>query len=671
MALLPPLLLIVALTVFPSGCGGSSGATATPTPTMGFVEIGFVDSPTSDFQRILLNVVDVRINPSTDPNVPDTDPNWQTIPAPSGVGQLGVLQVDLNAIQNQVQVFNTGAVPAQHYNQLEVLLDPNRPGDVVPNCPQTPATNEGCLTYRFDLAAGNALRVSQPFEVADHGFSPIVIDFNPGTPTPPTGAGGPYTLDPTLTVVSYNGLMGQVTGKITGEPQPVNALVTAELSGTNSIIAQGYPNSGGIYTLELPAGAAAGTLYDVFVTGGGGSYAAQSAVPVTRGGSAAVNFTVTSQSTSSVAGIIADKTTGLPIQGATVNLLIPAQGSKAGTNCWTTNPTPPECVVVATANTDESGFYPLPGNIYHEPPFNSVPLGSYGVQVSAAGYDLLPARAVISTQGQSATCGVPPVLPTSNCNFSLTSNTISGTVLLDVPPAAGSEVQALVTAEDSGTNKLENVTMVTIPAGATSAGFSINVPTSLPSCGPAPLPPCRFDLFDSAVDFFEGLPSPFPGHTIEVLPNVAPTTGQDFPPMTCVGHGSLSGTAVSGDSGTTVVLRKSAGPNDVQLFTSQVGPSYLPGGCPNPSCSNPNAGQFSFCAPPDNYTLQRYEMVGPTGSPSPVGTPVAVTINAPSPTVVPTPTAPAPTVTPTPCPLCRPASGSCPGICQNTSGPTL
>jgi len=166
--------------------------------------------------------------------------------------------------------------------------------------------------------------------------------------------------------------------------------------------------------------------------------------------------------------------------------------------------------------------------------------------------------------------------------------------------------------------------MVTIPPGDNSAGFSINVPTSVSS----------FDLFASAKDFFNGSVSPFPGHTIEVLSNVAGgATGLSFAPLTCVGQGSLSGSiSTTPDSGTTVVMSK----DSVQLFQSQVGPA-----------GSVNAGQFSFCAPPDTYTLQRFENGSAAGSPTTV-------------------TIPSPQATSTPCPgICGFTGGTCPGLCQN------
>ena len=137
----------------PFGCGGGGGSPVS-TPTFGSVEVGFVDSPNTGYQAISLNVVSVRMNPSTDPNVLDSDPNWVTITAPPGSGILtgGELSLNLLDFQSNAMVFNTGQVAAQNYNQVEVVLDPNFPGNVIPTCPVgAPAASEGCVNYPLKL----------------------------------------------------------------------------------------------------------------------------------------------------------------------------------------------------------------------------------------------------------------------------------------------------------------------------------------------------------------------------------------------------------------------------------------------------------------------------------------------------------------------------------------
>jgi hypothetical protein len=113
------------------------------------------------------------------------------------------------------------------------------------------------------------------------------------------------------------------------------------------------------------------------------------------------------------------------------------------------------------------------------------------------------------------------------------------------------------------------------------------------------------------------------------------TLASDLGPMSCVGHGSVSG-ASTFDQNTTIVLSKGG----VQLMQSKVGAG----------------GVFNFCAPADpapvdpaaGYTLQRFE------SGSPVGSPTTILLTAPS---VITPPPPCSSICSTACLLCANTPG--------------
>ncbi len=624
LALLAPMVLMLALVVIPVGCGSSSNSTPTPTPTRGLVEVGFVDSPSNGYQNLLLNVVSVRINPSGDLSLSDDDPNWVTIGVSPGLGTLGELQIDLANLQDQVQLFGTKAVPAQEYRQAELELASDAPGQIVPNCPQAPTIHEGCLRHSISLETVNAIRTHVGLQVVHKHLAPLILDIDPGTITPPARENGFYSIDPSISVPTGVTYLGEIHGSVTGAPA-TGAAVKAVLRGTGQHAGSAAVVSGS-YSLQLPAqDSSAGTLYDVFVHGTGVEFSAASGIAITRGGSVTQDFTVASAQTGSINGVITDARTGLEIEGATVNLLVPPAGQS--TDCATQ---PSDCVIVAVGSTDDTGYYPLPGNTNRPAFFNTVPLGIYTLEVVAAGYNPVIATAPVNTVGGTAVCG-PPNTSTTACSFALNGTTISGTVSVNVPPVAGADIQVLVMGEDSGTNNLENVTMVSIPSGQTSAPFTLTVPTSVAS----------FDLFAAAQDFYNDRVDPFPGHTIEVLSNVAGgATGQNLPTLNCVGHGTLNGqVAVTPDSGTTVRLSKTDARSNasVQLMESQVGTS-----------TSAIAGQFSFCAPPDTYTAQRYESGVPASQPTTV-------------------TIPEPAATSTPCPrICFLADGSCPGVCTST-----
>ncbi len=101
-------------------------------------------------------------------------------------------------------------------------------------------------------------------------------------------------------------------------------------------------------------------------------------------------------------------------------------------------------------------------------------------------------------------------------------------------------------------------------------------------------------------------------------------------------HGSISGNVTTFDTTTTVRLLKGG----VQVAQSPVG------------IAQSNAGAYSFCAPADDYQVQRWEGDAP-GGPA-----VDVMVATPNPTA-------------SPCALCTTADGTCPGNCSDASGPTL
>lgn len=639
LVLLAPLSIIVALMVGSFGCG-SSGGGSTPAATQGYLELGFVDSPTAGFQQINLNVVSVRFNPSTNQNVSDSDPNWYTIPAPPGAGAAGELALDLTKITSNVQMFNTAATAAQVYFQVELQLDPTTPGTVIPSCGG--GGIEGCASYPLSMPNGTNLRttVGGGIPVAAFGLTPVVLDITPGTIVRPSSPGGAYTMNnPTIAVVSTNQLMASVTGTVTftGGSPLAGQTINAELTGTNQIIASApllissSGTSASIF-LQLPANPKPlGTTYDIYISGGTATTASVQGLNLVPGQSATENFTVQAKgSFNNVSGTIVDGPSNTAITGAVVDLLQPPSNN-ASANCATT---PLSCVVIATTTTDELGNYLLP----------SVPFGTYAVRASNTGNTEQVQS--LTVNANTPACGTQ----TGTCNMTLAGVLINGTVQIDTAPPVGTNQLVTVIAEDTGTNILEGVTQAVIRAGATSGAFTIEVPTSI-----------NVDLIATAQDAYLGVGTPYTGHTIGVAANInpSPSSGQAPTPvlsMKCAGHGTIVGAALNPDTNTLVYVSKTDPTTNlpVQLVASSVGPPTDGSGQ-----QNPNATQFSVCVPPDTYQLQRFEYSQPSAGASatatPVGTPVTLAV-------------PAPSATSSPCPsVC--ISGVCPGVCSGTQLP--
>ena len=714
--LLAPVLLILGLAL----SGGNQPATAAaPVAGKGTVAIAlegsFANSQNvTSFQRVALNVVAIRLNPSTEADVSDFDSRWVTIPVPAGVGRnTGVIQIstgnnfggfvgttsntsvaigtanseiqiDLKAITGFAQIFNAANLTAQTYNQAELVLDSVTPGNIVPLCASgLPVGGEGCISYPAKLLQNTTTPTPSPGNISirttisggliipknTNVVVPLVIAIDPGIVSAPPSAsvGQAIVIDPVITALPINPPsttppflnpdLGTVQGVITttasggfSNAKSKVETITAEISGTNNIIeAVTLPSTcNGKKTcnffLYLPAGPG-GTNYDLVASGKGTSYAVRSAVNVTVGVLKDISsppLAIVTRPAVTLSGKVSDPCTGFPIQAATLNLLVPDPlVANPPTSCTPISPSllpPPGCVVAATGSSDEAGKFPLPGNGFNEAPFDMVPTPltktSYELTTTAAGYD----RTVFTVEpsGSSLKCDFPNT-KTATCNFTMSRGTLSGTVSL--ASAGTTPLSVLVAAEDTGTNNIENLSLVTIPANVTSVPFSMNVPDSDNPGADGKTTVMSLDLFASAQDLFNGSPQVNSGHTIAVQSSVVappPPTGNscnasttaDLSGMTCVGHSSVSG-MVTPAFGDTVVLSK----DDVDIESAPVMPPGQVSGV---------SGVYTICAPADPlpYTLTH----------EPGGGSTAVTL--PTPVVGPSPGA-------TPCPsICDAGQGT-------------
>jgi hypothetical protein len=679
------------------------------------VEVGFVGVPPPNFQNVLLNVRSVRINPKVDAGPGNA--RWQGIPVPPGIGNAGQtadLQIDLNASQNLPQLFNTAAVQPGTYKVAELLLDPDNPGTLVPNCPLAPplgATNDGCISYPIQLAANssviNVSNASGLISPANGTTTPLILQVAVMINSAPTTPGGAYTVTVTLASPPTNPLeMGTVTGSVnvkTGTGSGTSPLgkvrklsVTAEAIGTNTAVATVLVKNDK-FTLELPAASNSGTLYDLALAGGADTYQALRLPPLYPTGTLTDQvFTPTgSETLGNITGTISDNCVATkPIVGATLQLLIPPDTVTSPLPDFCVN-SPDQCITVATANTDNGGNFPLPGTLTVPAAFENVPVTGYDtkkpyvMEITAPGYDplivqALPSGSAGGKKGGACQCpstGTPPYPCTPGtsttfaaCNLALNTGYISGSIPI-VAPNPGQTTLVQVFAEDHGTNNIENALASPVNVTSSNPGkvsFTLNVPPSVPT----------FDLFATTIDTYQGISDPFPGHTFAVLsdvtgpaeppvPGACSTVSAAFEPsqqIDCVGHGSVTGSVANANLGTTVVLSKQdpASGDFVQITNTQV-QNQLPNAGPN--------NLYSFCAPADTYWLQTVQIPTPEPSVTPSAAPTAEPTGSPtvSVTIPPAPLAGGPSPTPTPaiaCPTtCSNPDGTCPGICKTVVQP--
>ena len=690
------------------------------------VQIGFVGTqPVTGnppmpltFQNVQLNVVAIRLNSHV--GAAPNSSGWQKIPAPPGIGgssSNGELQIDLNSSQNIPQLFNTAAVRVDNYKIVQLQLDTSNPGSLIPTCPASPPA-DGCIVYPIQINNPNGITFSNPdksvvLSTKTKTLVSFVMQVSITITKIPTAPGGAYTATISITPVpspSTGTITGQVnvaTGTGTGSSPSgkVRKLsVTAETIGTSTVIASAPitpvaapttgqncpPSPGGCFTLTLPAAGPPppsmspfGTLYDLVVSGGAVNYAAARLQPLDPGASIAVpTFKVTgNQTLGNITGTVGDGcVASKAIVGATLQLLMPPNGGTDNSVCL--NPaTVGQCVTVASANTDNAGNFPLPGTVSTPAAFANVPTlpkksDSYPMEVTAPGYDPLFVQAIPgsgSNKKGGGTCSVNGGA-FMTCNLRMQTGYITGSIPI-IPPNPGETASVQVFAEDHNTNNIESALPMPKTVGSnpniTDVTFTLNVPPSIPIG--------FFDLFASTIDFYQGVVDPYQGHSIVAISNVpapaacatvtAPMPTDPTQVISCVGHGSITGTVANPNLGSSVVLEKidpdpppMDDTDEVQLTNSLV--QNQP---PNPTASS----NYSFCAPADTYQVQEFQLPSPTQS----ETPIAAASPSPVPdsfaTVVipPPPTAGGASPTPTPaikCPTnCSFPGGGCPGICNN------
>src|SRR5713226_1252561 len=497
-------ILLVLLLASYQGCGGGGGGGggAPPAPVAaGNVEIALADSPSSSFQQMVLNVVSVRFNPSSDPHISETNKKWESIlpqPPRSGLSPNEAI-IDLNSLAIQPQIFNTGQLKTKTFGQVELVLDPIAPGSVVPVCsPAVPG--EGCISYPMKLLKpGTALRAAISLTVKSKQLSMLVLDITPTIVSGPADSNGFYTIDPTITVAPVNNFLATVSGTVV-KGATRNEKITAEIAGTNQIVTTVNTQKGGTFTFGLPA-AAAGTAYDLFASGPNTSFFPLANEVFTPGPAPLGDRTPhRPQPGQTLSGTIVDKCTGVGIEGVTLDVLTAATNAPSA-DCTKIPPT--GCLEVATAATAAGGSY--------SSSFDEIPAGkctNYRLRISASGYDSVNTPIDSATNLKCPESGATD----KKCNFSLTRGMINGRVTLAAMNS--SPLDVVVMAEQSSTNNIAGVTTVTIPTGATFAAFTIMVPTTKTVA--------TLDLFASAKDLFGGKPEQATGHTIAVLQGVTP-----------------------------------------------------------------------------------------------------------------------------------------------------
>jgi len=519
----------------------------------GYVQVAFTGAFSSvnnfpRYQSVLLNVIAVRFNQSSDTGISSSDLSWQTVAVAPGAtsantfpslsfggsfgpngNSIGVgsalteMQIDLAQLQNNVTVFNIGKVDAITYKQVELELDTANPGNVTPVCGTGTSTGEGCINYGMQLPTG-VTTVRFAFDgglltVARNSTVIFTLAINAVLGTPPVTSNDLVQVNPEICPVpiyttsnaipcsfssafppaTASAIAGIVTGKVVGATS--QGFVNAQLPGTGTIVSSALvsQDTSRDYTMILPAG-----TYDFVAESGQGlSIDTWSSLPVPQGTSSpGIDFNLIKEATKAVGGNVNDACSGASISDATIQLygrpkhvgLVtcpspPAPGAPAACvpTCddFSSGQPPAGCVVLASTSTGNLGAYPFSPSGKRANAFNDLPL------ITDSNYGIM-----VTASGYNG-----ELLSLKNTNgsgqFNCDGSGFSGgacsfslqhgTLQLSVGTGdtTSGPINVMVNAEDQGTFNGEGVQMFTVPPGqATLNGASMIVPIA-PTAAPA------------------------------------------------------------------------------------------------------------------------------------------------------------------------------------------
>jgi Domain of unknown function (DUF4382) len=243
-----------------AGCGG--GGAGSTTPGTGTLGVSMTDAPACGFDNVYVTVDKVRVNQSS--SASDTDSGWTdiTLNPPQ--------KIDLLSLNNGVlDSLGETPLPAGHYTQLRLVLDPNTGAGFANSVVPTGGVE---TTLATPSAVQSGIKLINQFDVASGQRVDLVLDFN-ACKSIVTRGNGTYALKPVITVVPFavNGIDGFVDPALLGS----NVIVTAQQNGV--IVQSTAPNAqtGEFFLSRLAPG-----NYDVVLTADGHATAVIAAVPV-------------------------------------------------------------------------------------------------------------------------------------------------------------------------------------------------------------------------------------------------------------------------------------------------------------------------------------------------------------------------------------------------------
>lgn len=242
------------LIVLIAGCGGGSGGTA----ASGTLGISLTDAPACGFDKIYVTINKVRVHQSS--IATSNMAGWSEITL-NPARKIDLLSLNNGALDNLGQM----PLPAGHYTQLRLVLDPNA-NSVVPSG----STNE--IPLATPSAVQSGIKLINQFDVAAGQRVDLMLDFNACMSIVKRGNGA-YALKPVIRVIPFalNGINGYIDSALLSS----NVMVTAQQNGAIVQSTAPNPQTGEFFLSRIPPG-----NYDVVITADGHATEIISGVPI-------------------------------------------------------------------------------------------------------------------------------------------------------------------------------------------------------------------------------------------------------------------------------------------------------------------------------------------------------------------------------------------------------
>ena len=291
------------------GGGGESGSAASGTGTL---RVSLTDMACG-FDQVNVTVRRVRVHRSSSASA--TEGGWIDIPLnpPRKINLLDLA----NGVLDEL---GEAPLPAGHYTQVRLVLDPNNGAGMANTVVPTGGVETPLVT---PSAVQSGIKLVHQFDVAPGELSDLVLDFHVCKSIVVRG-NGTYALKPVIKIVPFalNGISGFVDAALLG----AGVMVTAQQNGAVVQATAPNPQTGEFLLARVAPG-----NYDVVFTADGRATAVITAVPV-----------------ASTTSMVALSTSAAPIT-------LPVSGTRLVSGTATLNPASPGTATSVAAKQASSG----------------------------------------------------------------------------------------------------------------------------------------------------------------------------------------------------------------------------------------------------------------------------------------------------------------------------